>query len=508
MHATVDYFKRFYEKGRPLVVYEKSVVQNDECTFFLVKEGADRKIVILSRGSMLRPVKDFEVAEYGKFRVGDDAYVFAVCPFSHANVSVLRRVFHFLCPQTSGLKVAVGMGDRIGLATPGHIRAAKAGVFPVFAQQSVRELSRTARTFDDVLDDVTWAVFQEGYRDGFGADADHLKSIDDVERAVSAGYTMFTVDPSEYVDNNVERYSLEELEEKFTALPWCDLECDVEGFKKLYEGKKVTIGNEVFVLTRQSLFRMAVKYSAAISFAAKVFWRVKTILGNEDFDFEVSVDETDVPTSPEEHVFIALELRRLGVKVTSLALRFVGKFEKAIDYIGDLKEFEESFKKHVSIARSLGPYKISIHSGSDKFSIFPILGKYASDLIHLKTAGTSYLEALRIVARHEPALFREIVLFALQRFEEDRKAYYVTTDLSRIPDPNKILDSELEPTYLDENNGRQLLHITYGSVLTTKKSGGEWVYRERIHRCLIEHEEEFYETVAKHLRCHIEAVWS
>ncbi|MEM2130400.1 MAG: tagaturonate epimerase family protein [Candidatus Bathyarchaeia archaeon] len=508
MNVVIDSFRRFYVKGRPLVIYEKSVVQKNECTFFLVREGVEKKLVILSRGSGLHPISSFEVAERGEFRVGDEAYVLAVCPCSHANILALRKILHFLCPQRAGLKAAVGMGDRIGLVTPGHIRAVKAGIFPVFAQQSVRELSRTGRTFDDVLDDVSWAVFQEGYRDEFGADADHLKSIEDVDKAVRAGYTMFTVDPSEYVDNDVERYGLKELEEKFAALPWCNLGCDIKSFQNLYVGKKVTIGKNVFVFTQQSLFKTAVKYSAAIAFTTKVFRYIKTVLGHEDFDFEMSVDETEVPTSLLEHAFIALELRRLNVKVTSLALRFVGRFEKAIDYMGDLEEFDDSFKKHVFIAKAFGPYKISIHSGSDKFTIFPVLGRFASDLIHLKTAGTSYLEALRIVARHEPMLFREIVLFALKRFDEDKKAYDVTTDLSLVPNPNKILDSKLESAYLDDNNGRQLLHITYGSVLTTKKASGEWIYRNRIFRCLMEHEDELYETVAKHLRRHVEAIWS
>ncbi|MBS7615360.1 hypothetical protein KEJ18_06500 [Candidatus Bathyarchaeota archaeon] len=508
MNVVIDSFRRFYVKGRPLVIYEKSVVQKNECTFFLVREGVEKKLVILSHGSGLHPISSFEVAERGKFRVGDEAYVFAVCPCSHANISALRKILHFLCPQRAGLKAAVGMGDRIGLVTPGHIRAVKAGIFPVFAQQSVRELSRTVRTFDDVLDDVTWAVFQEGYRDEFGADADHLKSIEDVDKAVSAGYTMFTVDPSEHVENNADCYSLNEITEKFKALPWSDLGRNAESFQDLYVGKKINVENDVFVIDQESLFRMAVKYSAAIAFTTKVFRHVKMTLGHGDFDFEMSVDETDVPTSPLEHVFIALELRRLGVKVTSLALRFIGIFEKAIDYMGDLKEFEASLQRHVSIARSLGPYKISVHSGSDKFSIFPTLGRFASNLIHLKTAGTSYLESLRIVARHDPTLFRELVSFALQRFAEDRKAYHVTTDLSHIPGPNKVLDCDLEKTYLDERNGRQLLHITYGSVLTIKKASGEWVYRDRILRCLMEHEDELYETVAKHLRRHVEAIWS
>ena len=83
----------------------------------------------------------------------------------------------------------------------------------------------------------------------------------------------------------------------------------------------------------------------------------------------------------------------------------------------------------------------------------------------------------------------------------------MSTDLSLVPNLDEVSDGDLESTFLDENNGRQLLHITFGSVLTAKKDGGEWVFREQIKRVLIENEEEHYETVAKHIERHIKPVW-
>jgi hypothetical protein len=223
---------------------------------------------------------------------------------------------------------------------------------------------------------------------------------------------------------------------------------------------------------------------------------------------EISIDETEEPTTPLEHLFVISELKRLKVKIQGLALRFVGRFEKAIDYIGDLCEFEKDFRKHVLIAKTCGPYKLSIHSGSDKFSIYPIVGKLASDMIHLKTAGTSYLEALRLVARQDPQLFREIIRYGLKCFEKDRKSYSLTTDLSLIPEPEKVSDRDLEKTYLNNNGGRQLLHITYGSVLRAKTNKNMWLFRQRIKKVLLENEEEHYETVAVHMKRHIEPLWS
>src|SRR5678816_1328531 len=110
-------------------------------------------------------------------------------------------------------------------------------------------------------------------------------------------------------------------------------------------------------------------------------------------------------TSIAEHLFFALELKRRNVpNVVSLAPRFIGEFEKGIDFKGDLKAFEKSLIQHVEVAKAYGPYKISVHSGSDKFTVYPIIGRVCGELVHLKTAGTSYLEALRVASRTAPEL--------------------------------------------------------------------------------------------------------
>ncbi len=103
-------------------------------------------------------------------------------------------------------------------------------------------------------------------------------------------------------------------------------------------------------------------------------------------------------TTPFEHWLVASELRRLGVEWVGLAPRFVGDFEKGIDYRGDLEVFRREYLKHLAIAEALGPYKISIHSGSDKFGVYRVIGEIGKGGVHVKTAGTSYLEALRTVA--------------------------------------------------------------------------------------------------------------
>ena len=116
----------------------------------------------------------------------------------------------------------------------------------------------------------------------------------------------------------------------------------------------------------------------------------------------MSVDETDTPTSAEEHYFIANELLRRDVPVVSLAPRFVGKFQKGRLH-GDSAEFETELAKHAAIMHHFNNYKLSIHTGSDKFSIYSIINQHTNGRVHVKTAGTSHLEALRHQPHRHPA---------------------------------------------------------------------------------------------------------
>src|SRR5215468_11210815 len=103
------------------------------------------------------------------------------------------------------LRPSFGFGDRLGLATAGHIAAVRGTKFaPIFAQQSVRENARTGRTPQQVMDDVKRAVDAAKWDLPWGADADHLKTVDDILPFVEAGYTFFTVDPGEHVDNSAD----------------------------------------------------------------------------------------------------------------------------------------------------------------------------------------------------------------------------------------------------------------------------------------------------------------
>jgi hypothetical protein len=226
-----------------------------------------------------------------------------------------------------------------------------------------------------------------------------------------------------------------------------------------------------------------------------MYRRLATVMGSRTFELEVSVDETETPTSPLEHFFVTSELKRLGVQWVSLAPRYIGRFEKGVDYIGDLDAFDVEMAKHAAIARVMGPYKLSIHSGSDKFSVYPIFARHAGELIHLKTAGTSYLEALRAIARVDPDLFRQILGFARRRYDEDSATYHVSADPAKVPTPESLGDDQLAGV-LDLFDGREVLHVTFGSVLDR--------YGKRLLIVLAENEEAYYDALEVHFDRHFE----
>jgi len=382
--------------------------------------------------------------------------------------------------STLSLTASFGFGDRLGLATPGHIAAAKGSPFaPIFAQQSVRENARTGRTPQQVLDDAQRAVDAAHWDAPWGADADHLKSPDDLPPFVTAGYTFYTVDPGELVDNAADADPLPVLQQKAKALNWDELSA-------LYLNGKYGAVSGTF--NPETLLRAAVKYGRAVRHTVGMYRRLS--LMKDEFDFEISVDETDSPTTPLEHFFIASELTRLGVRFTSLAPRFIGRFEKGVDFLGDLAVLDAEMAKHAAVTAHFGTYKLSLHSGSDKFSVYPLIAKYWGERVHVKTAGTSYLEALRVLARLEPGLFGSIYAFSRQHYEADRRTYHVSAQLDRLPEGGDL------PALLDDFHAREVLHVTFGSVLAQ--------FGAQLKAALERHLDAYYEGLKVHFHKHLQ----
>lgn len=485
-HNAVEAIKSEYGSNMNKV-YEQSFTEFDETQLLMIKVGGKKYIAVFGSGGL-----------YGELQ-GELKKKYKLCPLSHENRLVLNKYLDYTKPRAFGKDTAtMGLGDRLGLASPGHIKTIRnKNIKPILAQQSIRELSLTNRTYKDVLDAVCFAVFQEGYKGGFGADGDHLKLERDIKMSLDLGFTMITLDCSDKIDNTIEGSSLSHIESKYNLLPGEE--------RKYYEDKYL---NKTFNLKQAAisynsvhLMKNVLIYGEAIKFMKLVHEKyIKTT--DRAVDFEISIDETMTPTSPEAHYFIAEELYNNGVEINSMAPRFCGEFQKGIDYIGDITQFEREFKIHVEIANHFG-YKLSIHSGSDKFSVFPIVGKYTNGRFHVKTAGTNWLEAVRVIMEVNPSLYRRMHKYALKHFTEAKAYYHVTTDISKIEDIDKVSDSQLI-NYIKDNNARQLMHITYGLLLQAKDGSGKYLFKDELYKTLNENEEKYEQVLMKHIGKHVE----
>jgi len=437
-------------------------------------------------------------------RVGE--HVMLHGPADPANAAALRALLPNLRPVPLGLATSAGFGDRLGLATPGHVDALRAvgaartegaadTIAPIFAQQSVRENTRTGRTPQGVLDDATLGAFLAGWSGPVGADADHLKSEADVDAHLEAGFSFFTIDPGDHVVSQADALEGAALAEAFEQRPpWAALDTDPADLLRRLSDTTVDLGDRPLRFAPGELERAAVKYGGALAHVARLAHHLRSQAGPDRAELEVSVDETDTPTTLAEHAYLAIELRRLGVDWVSLAPRFVGAFEKGVDYIGDLGALARDLDGHARVAAALGPYKLSLHSGSDKFAVYPIAVAAAGGLVHLKTAGTSYLEALRVAGRFEPELLHAVMRLGLERFAEDVKSYHISGRPERVPDL-AALPGTAALALLEQVDARQVLHVTFGSALRQ--------YGEPLKALLRAHPDDYRAALRRHFERHL-----
>ena len=228
------------------------------------------------------------------------------------------------------------------------------------------------------------------------------------------------------------------------------------------------------------------RYLPAVKEAGRIYRHIAERKGAENFVTEVSMDEVDVAQTPDEVKYILAELAKENVPLQTFAPKFTGRFNKGVDYVGDLARFEREFEEDLKvIAWAVGELglpsnlKLSIHSGSDKFSIYPIMGrlirKYDAG-IHIKTAGTTWLEEIIGLSLADPAalaLAKKIYRAALTRMDELTIPYatVIDVDRSKLPDPDTVdgwdaqtfaktlRHDESEPLY--NPSFRQLIHVSF-----------------------------------------------
>lgn len=470
-----------------LNIYPDSINPFQDSWVFMLEQDQEDYLVISGK----------IMTEFTGETISEVDFSYKIAPLNHDNAKALRLLFPFTKPvNVLDKRRSFGLGDRLGIAGMGHLKTIKEyDCYPVLAQQSIRELNLTNRTYEDVLDAASFAVFKVGYKKGFGADGDHLKTFKDIEYALSLGFTMITLDCSDYIHGNVLSMSNQEIDKALSLS---------KTYRERYLDSPIEIEGNFLSFSETELKKAILIYQDALDFSKKVydnyFRHSRSII-----NFEISIDETATPTTALEHYFVAKELYLAEVAIDTLAPRFCGEFQKGIDYIGDLAQFESELKIHAAIARHFG-YKLSIHSGSDKFSIFEVIGKHTNGHFHVKTAGTNWLEAMKVVAMTDASLYREIHKLALAKFSDATKFYHVTTNLNNIPNIDTLKDEEL-PSLFNNNDARQLIHITYGYILNELDNQGNYLFKTKLYLLWKKHEDLYANELYKHIGKHLELLY-
>ncbi len=404
--------------------------------------------------------------------------------------------------------ITIGVGDRFGLEGEAQLRAVMAirerGVdaAPVW-NKSFREHSLVGTRPEDVRAEADAAVAALGWNGPYFVDADHIR-LSNVD-AFTAASDFFTIDVADAIGKPVPEGDCEEFAARHA---------DLVGEHRL-DGLDAPV-----VVTRQLLASVAAKYLAAAREAGKVYRRIVERRGGDDFATEVSMDETSDPQRPAELLAILAALADEGVPLQTIAPKFSGEFHKGVEYVGDPALFGAEFDSDVAVvafavrAFGLPPnLKLSVHSGSDKFAIYPCIARSIRRRgtgVHIKTAGTTWLEEVAGLAASGGdglALAKRICLEALPRLDELTAPYaaVLSIDRTRLPSADEIAswDSRTFVGRLVHDDScplyspdfRQFVHISYsvaaglGAVFTdaVKANGatvGEFVTRNLLERHL------------------------
>jgi len=337
-------------------------------------------------------------------------------------------------------KFSLGMGDRFAHEGKAQLQAvvqagdAGINIVPVW-NKSNREHTIIKSKPADVRTEVNAAVKALGWGKGYYVDADHI-GLATVDNFLSA-CDFFTLDVADFTGK---------------AAPENEIEQFVKEQGK-YRGSLVIPGiSAPFEITDDLLLRVASKFLLSIKEAGRIYRYIHERKGDA-FVTEVSVDETDTPQTPIELFLILVMLAREGVPAQTIAPKFTGRFNKGVDYVGDLAQFEKEFDEDLAIisfaVRELGlpaTLKLSIHSGSDKFSLYPIINRLIKKHkagLHVKTAGTTWLE--EVIGLAEAGgdglrIAQDIYAKAYPRAAELIAPYapVVDIDVSKLPAPEKV----------------------------------------------------------------------
>lgn len=371
-------------------------------------------------------------------------------------------------------KYSIGVGDRFAHQARAQLGAcllaADAGleVIPVW-NKSNREHLIIGSEPASLRAAADEAVRELGWTKPYHVDADHI-NLDTVERFLAPS-DFFTIDVAHFIGKAPEPAAIESF---------------VSRSPELIGTLRIAGIDRPFTTTRESIAQIAGKYLFAVQEAGRIYRHIAARKGEGSFITEVSMDETDAPQTPPELLVILAAIAAEKIPIQTIAPKFTGRFNKGVDYVGDLKQFAIEFDNDLAvIAHAIGQYglpgslKLSVHSGSDKFSIYGAIHRAIAKFgagVHLKTAGTTWLEELIGLAEAGPrglALAKEVYAKAYENRAALCEPYASVIDIAfdKLPSPAQVQSwSAAEYTAAVrhdqacpqfDRNVRQLLHVGF-----------------------------------------------
>ncbi len=371
-------------------------------------------------------------------------------------------------------KYSIGTGDRFGCQGKAQlkaiIKAQEQGIdIAIVWNKSHREHLITKTMPDDVLREAQAAVREFNWKGNYFIDADHIDASNVDLFINSSNY--FTLDITKYIGKKSSDIEIKRF---------------IDNYRQYLGNISLPLIKEPLISDRKQVKEIAETYLFAIKKASELYQKIENNKKQNNFVIEISMDEASDPQFPVDFLFILAAIAHENIPVQAIAPKFIGKFHKGVDYDGDIEQFAKHFKILLAIVEFAkqefllpDSLKLSIHSGSDKFAIYKIINaeiKHFDTGIHLKTAGTTWLEELNglaISGNEGLEIAKEIYLNAYERLDELCEPYSSVIDINKqkLPNPievNKWTGEKFARTLTHDKSCpdynmhfRQLLHLGY-----------------------------------------------
>jgi len=388
-------------------------------------------------------------------------------------------------------KYSFGIGDRFAQQGEAQLKAIiKAkdlgiDIVPVW-NKSNREHQIINSSPADTRAEADLAVSNLQWKESYYVDADHI-NLGTVQSFLEYS-DFFTLDVADYIGSDVSKDEID----------------DFMSLASAYEGVLEIPGiKDPFQISRETLTEIAENFLGAVREAAAIYKHIAKEKGSEDFIAEVSMDEVENPQTPVELFFILMMIRQHNIPAQTIAPKFTGRFNKGVDYVGDVEQFTKEFEQDLLVIdfaiKTFGlpdNLKLSVHSGSDKFTIYPIMGELIKKYdkgIHVKTAGTTWLEeviGLAMAGGEALQMAKSIYARAYERQDELCGPYATVIDIDpkTLPTPDMVNQWDGEkfastlrniPGHPDYDPGfRQLIHVGYK---VAAELGDKFIGMTRLH---------------------------